>query len=207
MDPIGLPLDCVRTQAAYALMYFIFIDTTLWCRRGCDLGWPRSLRDPCREWVLDYIVERKNVADLFASIKNSATPSRSTGCSAAACATWCTWSRAIQKPSWVVSSSLSWLSEHPVEMSVWLKGGKGFSLSALYGMHTGSKFCKPRLALFRCWWSKQFSIDGHCQQLDMVCIRPRSWRVWAAGLISGIPDGCVLRACQQMSQVANKCLL
>ncbi|KAK9864346.1 hypothetical protein WJX84_006855 [Apatococcus fuscideae] len=39
---------------------------------GGDAIWlARSLRDPCREWVLDYIVERKNVADLFASIKNS----------------------------------------------------------------------------------------------------------------------------------------
>ncbi|KAK9831283.1 hypothetical protein WJX74_010245 [Apatococcus lobatus] len=38
---------------------------------GGDAIWiARSRRDPRREWVLDYIVERKNVADLLGSIKS-----------------------------------------------------------------------------------------------------------------------------------------
>ena len=37
---------------------------------GGDAIWiARSKRDPRREWVLDYIVERKGVADLLSSIK------------------------------------------------------------------------------------------------------------------------------------------
>ena len=40
------------------------------CRWRCHLV-GQIRRNPANEWVLDYIVERKNVADLFGSIKSN----------------------------------------------------------------------------------------------------------------------------------------